>query len=489
MKPSFALFFIIVEILIAIAYTFYTTTSVSATVQGQSFSAFYPLFTDVNAMVFVGFGFLMVFLRSHSWSAVGFNYLTAAVAIQTTPLFLGLWGNIFSTAPTNPISLDITTLLNAQFGAATVLITMGAILGKVSDSQLVFIAIFESFFYALNVQLGTNIFQVTDVGGSIFIHAFGGFFGIATSIAISNSKAATALNAKDGYWNNTLAFIGTIFLFIFWPSFNAATVAGTAVESLIVPNTFFSIIASAVTTFALSSLYNKGKLRAEDILNATLAGGVIIGAGAGLTNSIGTATFIGILGGIVSTVGFNRITPSLMEAGHLHDTCGVTNLHALPGFFGGIVSAILASNYAGGQGAALGIPVGRQASQQASYQFAFTLFTAAFAMISGYIGGVFLRSGFFQTLPLSRQFTDSEYWSISQKDYFQEDEEDNSAALQQVKQSVFVPATTVVQLPPQVQFSTSPVQTLTQSRRGGAPVGTVFQYNVQEQFGSTHSEI
>ena len=32
-------------------------------------------------MIFVGFGFLMTFLKHHSWTSVGFNYLIAAYAI------------------------------------------------------------------------------------------------------------------------------------------------------------------------------------------------------------------------------------------------------------------------------------------------------------------------------------------------------------------------------------------------------------------------
>lgn len=41
----------------------------------------YPLFQDVHVMIFVGFGFLMVFLKAHSWTSVGFNYLVACWAL------------------------------------------------------------------------------------------------------------------------------------------------------------------------------------------------------------------------------------------------------------------------------------------------------------------------------------------------------------------------------------------------------------------------
>lgn len=41
----------------------------------------YAMFQDVHIMIFIGFGFLMVFLKNHSWSSVGFNYLIACWAI------------------------------------------------------------------------------------------------------------------------------------------------------------------------------------------------------------------------------------------------------------------------------------------------------------------------------------------------------------------------------------------------------------------------
>ena len=38
-------------------------------------------------MIFLGFGFLMCFLKSHNWSSIGYNYLLACWAIQITILW------------------------------------------------------------------------------------------------------------------------------------------------------------------------------------------------------------------------------------------------------------------------------------------------------------------------------------------------------------------------------------------------------------------
>ena len=42
----------------------------------------YKMFTDVHVMMFIGFGFLMTFLRKYGHSSVGFNFLVSAFVIQ-----------------------------------------------------------------------------------------------------------------------------------------------------------------------------------------------------------------------------------------------------------------------------------------------------------------------------------------------------------------------------------------------------------------------
>jgi ammonium transporter Rh len=127
---------------------------------------------------------------------------------------------------------------------------------------------------------------------------------------------------------------------MYWPSFNAAAAAGEQRDRAVM-NTYFSIASGCVITFFLSSYLNNGKIHAEDILNATLAGGVAIGASADLMSNLGLSLIVGAVAGIISTIGFNKLTPYLDSKQILHDTCGVTNLHLIPGIIGGITSAIV----------------------------------------------------------------------------------------------------------------------------------------------------
>lgn len=78
----------------------------------------------------------------------------------------------------------------------------------------------------------------------------------------------------------------------------------------------------------------------EVVLNATLAGGVAVGTSCDLVVNPGVAIAIGASAGIVSAWGFLKLNPYLKEKIGLHDTCGVLNLHGIPGCMGAIFGSI-----------------------------------------------------------------------------------------------------------------------------------------------------
>lgn len=92
----------------------------------------YAFFQDVHVMIFVGFGFLMVFLKTHCWTSVGYNFLIATFCIQLTILWLGVWHPLVAGHEVHKIKLNIESLIAGDFGAAAVLITFGAVLGRCS---------------------------------------------------------------------------------------------------------------------------------------------------------------------------------------------------------------------------------------------------------------------------------------------------------------------------------------------------------------------
>lgn len=101
-----------------------------------------------------------------------------------------------------------------------------------------------------------------------------------------------------------------MFLWVYWPSFNGgATVDGDDKQRAII-NTYFALAACCVTTFAFSALVEEEKYDMVHIQNATLAGGVAVGAMADLDIGIWGAILIGIVAGAVSVIGYRWITVS-----------------------------------------------------------------------------------------------------------------------------------------------------------------------------------
>ena len=73
--------------------------------------------------------------------------------------------------------------------------------------------------YAINQHLVVDKLHALDVGGSITIHAFGAYYGLAASLVLS-IPGSGADHYKNGasYSSDMTAMIGTIFLWLFWVS-------------------------------------------------------------------------------------------------------------------------------------------------------------------------------------------------------------------------------------------------------------------------------
>jgi len=145
----------------------------------------------------------------------------------------------------------------------------------------------------------------------------------------------------SSYHSNVFAFIGTLFLWLYWPSFNGALQVGNNKQRAII-NTTYSLVCSSFGGLIVSGVLHRGKMNIEQILNATLAGGVMMGSSADMIVSPFVAMIIGFSAGIVSTLGFHFFEHIIFKYLKLHDTCGVAYLHMIPGFLGGIIGCLIA---------------------------------------------------------------------------------------------------------------------------------------------------
>lgn len=278
-----------------------------------------------------------------------------------------------------PMEMTMINLIDAEFAAATLLISFGAVIGRASPLQTLVMMFCQAIFYAFNkVFLVFGYLEAEDVGGTLTIHMFGAYFGLAASYALGPPEK----NAEQDKISDIFAFIGTTILWVFWPSFVGATeTAHPEYEMRCVSNTVFALMASTTATFFVSHFLTAWKFDPVHIANATLAGGVAIGCSGRLVTSPGGAVVVGAIAGALSVFGYVHVSPLLENRMNLFDTCGVGNLHGLPSIVGGLASMVFVAINSDEE--FLGHDAGEQIGRQAAAIGA----TLLVALFSGFATG------------------------------------------------------------------------------------------------------
>ncbi|XP_052788239.1 ammonium transporter Rh type A-like [Mya arenaria] len=410
----------------------------------------YPYFQDVHVMIFIGFGFLMTFLKRYGFGAVSINLLIAAFVIQWAFIVRGIIHSVAHGHGHAKFPIYLGEMLSADFAAATVLISFGAVLGKASPIQLIVMALIEVVLAQINEWIGLDIFGAVDIGESMYIHAFGAYFGLAVARVLYNDKYDEARSEGSVYHSDIFSMIGTVFLWIFWPSFNGGAADGDEQQRALI-NTYLSLAACTVVTFALSQLVDKrGKLNMVHVQNATLAGGVALGTSANMPLQPWVAMLIGCIAGTISVVGYQYLTPVLHSKLKIHDTCGVNNLHGMPGILAGLVGAIMAAMAStDGWGESvyeifpLMIPMensteyasavanfsvtapgpGRSSTTQGGYQMLALVITLVIAIVGGALTGLLLRMPCFDNVDGKQMFDDREFFIVEGQGFPSNEEE------------------------------------------------------------------
>lgn len=329
----------------------------------------YNYIIHILAMLLIGFGFLMVFVRRYGFGAVTGTYLVVAVGL---PLYILLRANGIFGHHLDPHTLD--AILFAELSVATALIAMGAVLGRLRVFQYALLALLLVPLYLLNEwivlddALGlTTGFQ--DTAGSIVIHAFGAYFGLAMSIVMTTEYQRTKPIESD-HTSDRFAMLGSMVLWLFWPSF-ATALAPLEDMPQTVANTLLALSGATIATYFLSYKLNGGKTSMVDMANAALAGGVGIGSVCDVVSPTG-AFGIGLLAGAISVLGYVYLLPLLERKFKLLDTCGVHNLHGMPGLLGGFSALLVVPGIAGAQLTGIGI-------------------TLAIAIVGGLVAGAIIK--------------------------------------------------------------------------------------------------
>ncbi|XP_054718714.1 ammonium transporter Rh type A-like [Uloborus diversus] len=395
---------------------------------------YYPMFQDINAMIFFGVAFLYAFLGKYGYTGVGMNILMAAVAVQW-----GIISTIWWNLENGKMKLDVTSLIKGEFAAAVAVIAFGGIFGKISRLQMIAHTLIVVLIYT-NVNHCCEVYlQTYDSGESVSLHLFAAIFGCAVAYVADKKKTVQGNpNEKPSYNSNIFCMIGTILLWAFWPSFNAGLDDGDSQHRAVL-NTYLALIGSLISSFIVSSLLHKtGKFTMSHIQNATLAGGVGIAATSNLLVHPFGALIIGTISGSISVTGFQYLSPFLTKI-QVYDPCGINSLHGIPGLFGGItsiVTALLANENSYGYSLYKFYPamapeanttaffeiqrsipdikpgINRTPEIQACYQLLYIVTVIVIATITGLITGWLLQSSWFDPLEEKQMYTDDTFWVV-----------------------------------------------------------------------------
>ncbi|NXV20480.1 RHBG protein, partial [Cepphus grylle] len=386
----------------------------------------FPFFQDIQVMLVVGLGLLLTFLPRYGFSALTHNFVLLNFSMQWALVLQGLLHHFHH----GQVHLDLHNLLTAEFAAVTVLISVGAVLGRTSPCQLLVVATCEVPVYLASEWAIITRLGVLDVGGTITIHVFSCYFGLGVSKALFGA-AQRPVHPKETPTprSDLLSLVGTLILWVFWPSFVAVLCQSGDAQHRAFLNTLLAMSASAVTTVVASSLLESdGKLSPGHLQNGSLAGGVAIGAVADMAVPPVAALALGSLSAVACVLGFRFLTPLLARKLALRDQCGIHNLHGLPGILGATASAVailVASEDTSGSHFSQVSPTGGNASeaswgqwgdhgagQQALCQVAGLAVAIGASLLAGLLTGAALRLPCLARPPERLCFDDSLYFKI-----------------------------------------------------------------------------
>ena len=274
----------------------------------------------------------------------------------------GVLSGVLSSTSLEPVAMlaenadDITYAATASdfffqlmFCATTASIVSGAVAERIKLWPfLIFTFILTAFIYPLQAswKWGGGFLEslgFLDFAGSSIVHSAGGWAALAGVLVLgartgkySKGRVVPILGA-----NLPLATLGTFILWLGWFGFNGGsqlamgTISAVTDVARIFANTNAAAAGGVISVLILTQLIYK-KIDLTMLLNGALAGLVSITAEP-LTPSLGGATLIGAVGGVIVV-----FTVPLLDKLKIDDVVGAIPVHLLCGIWG--TMAVLFSN-------------------------------------------------------------------------------------------------------------------------------------------------
>jgi len=104
------------------------------------------------------------------------------------------------------VNVNIYSLLNCLYAISAVLITFGAVIGKVSPFQLVLLTIIELVLHSINYKVLMASLNLQDMGGTYTDHMFGAYFGLAVAWILGKPRSEPDMGSTP----DVFSLIGTV---------------------------------------------------------------------------------------------------------------------------------------------------------------------------------------------------------------------------------------------------------------------------------------
>ena len=381
----------------------------------KELSTYYGLFRDINIMAFVGFGMLHTLTQGNTWTSIAFDSLSIVLSFQISLFFNLIFENAFKESWSTGV-LNFDTFIKAIFNSCAILVSLGAVHGKISHMQYLVLIISETILSSLNLKLCDVKLKIIDTGGGLYIHTFGALFGLAIYIVLFRSRKKRARLSEynrsniTNYLSNITCFIGVLFIINYLPSFNAGLALSDDGRYRAVINTYFSIIGSIVMSFIITGFIYNGKFIYEYILFGSFSGGIIISTCCSVCLDHWAALLIGMLCGFICIILMEYLNKLFLELG-FYDIYNIVIVHGIPGILCAFISSMFIAglnhrvdNYYN----ILLKDMDRNNHAQAGIQIAAIFITCALSFVGGITVGFLIKVS--RCGKIKEYFDDSEFF-------------------------------------------------------------------------------
>ncbi|XP_008570392.1 PREDICTED: blood group Rh(CE) polypeptide [Galeopterus variegatus] len=347
----------------------------------------YQGFQDVTVMAALGFGFLTSSLRRHGWSSVAFGLFMLALGGQWAVLLDGFL-NHFSRGK---VIITLSSIQRATMSSMSVLISAGAVLGKVNLVQLMLMTLVEVTVFGTMRMASRQVLQTDDHVSMMYVHVFAACFGLTLAWYLSRpllegveekEKTATSpsLFAMLGSREGPVALV--VHLIVGGGSGPQIQTSGPQEGAM------------ALTGCLVTHVHN-----------AVLAGGVAVGVSCHLISSPWLAMVLGLVAGLISTGGAKCLPLCFSSVLGIHDTCNVYSTFGLPGLLGGITYIVLVV-----------LQISWTKNPMISYQvlldFGALSLAVAMGLVSGLLTGILLDLNIWKAPHVAKYFDDQAFWEF-----------------------------------------------------------------------------